>query len=40
MFFDGLESILESKEAHSHHHAGSAVEVMERIGDPFSLVRG
>jgi hypothetical protein len=39
MFFGGLQSILESNEAHSPHHVGSAVEAMEHMEDPFSLVR-
>jgi len=39
MFFGGLESILESKEVHSHHHVGSAVELMEQMEDLFNLVR-
>jgi hypothetical protein len=39
MFFNGLESILESKD-HSHYHVGPAVEGMEHMEDPFSLVYG
>jgi hypothetical protein len=40
MFSNELESNLESKEDHSYYHRGPAVEAMQHMKDPFSLVHG